>query len=604
MLDVLLDHLDDVTDARGLTLMDKLAAAGVPPAALTGGNTQTFSSPGQDTRLPVLRQPRALPPITSVAAAPNFVPGVMQVPSMGPADPNLGVNVPSAPNLRAGTTTAIRPLQSEPGLVIGPSSERGVNQPAPFAPDSTTVPAGKFQNPEYPRALDVQANLAAKTMQDLEEARAREERFQKEHAWHPSTIETPAGPQKVGGTLKSKLYTIGDIASRIAAPNLNAMTFGLAKQRALAPYQREIQSDVEKMKVSGPMTAAQGAAERDLQTGQAERGALGVYVAPAGSKVTVYDENTGKSTETTVSKDTDLLRYLDKGGTLRQQILGEHFEKPTKFSDFESYWKDKKAEIESQPLIDPKTGQPVIDEQTGKPKFQTATSQQELDAYKEWKEKEKEDQGTWEPLYDDKGNVLYEHNTKTRETRPATGNEPPTTGVPKESTTAAGAHIKETQQAALDKKLQGYQGIIDEATNAQGFAQAAAQGNAEADPALILTFFKVMRSQAASGAGSGIRFTQQEQNLIINSRSVGQDIKAFWQKLGGKGQKLTPEQRQNVLAIVEKYGTRARLKREALINPNTPLTDDELVDYMTLAGGDKKVARGMIKDDNRTVPEK
>lgn len=99
-----------------------------------------------------------------------------------------------------------------------------------------------------------------------------------------------------------------------------------------------------------------------------------------------------------------------------------------------------------------------------------------------------------------------------------------------------------------------YQALIDEAAQAHQLADMAEAGNAPADVDLALSFFKTMRG----AGGAGIRFTQAEQNLIMGARSTAGDIEGVAQKVLGGGQKFTPEQRANILNVIDLHAQAAQ----------------------------------------------
>lgn len=127
--------------------------------------------------------------------------------------------------------------------------------------------------------------------------------------------------------------------------------------------------------------------------------------------------------------------------------------------------------------------------------------------------------------------------------------------VPAGTTTTAGMAMDARANAAgATKEAKAAQSIVDEADLAHQAAQEAANGNAEGDVDLMLSFFKTMKGSS----GAGIRFTQQEQNLIKGARSSGQDLMAIGQKVIGSGQSLTPTQRENVLRIIDLHANAAK----------------------------------------------
>jgi hypothetical protein len=123
--------------------------------------------------------------------------------------------------------------------------------------------------------------------------------------------------------------------------------------------------------------------------------------------------------------------------------------------------------------------------------------------------------------------------------------------LPKGSGTLSGVG---TAGKATDKQTQAYQGIVDEADLAHQAADLAGKGNAEGDADLALSFFKTMKG----ANGSGIRFTQAEQNLIKGARGSSGDLQAAAQKVIGNGQMFTPKQRQDILQIIDLHANAAR----------------------------------------------
>lgn len=109
------------------------------------------------------------------------------------------------------------------------------------------------------------------------------------------------------------------------------------------------------------------------------------------------------------------------------------------------------------------------------------------------------------------------------------------------------------ETAAKDKETKPLQQSIDDAEQAHTLAQMGDAGNAEADVDLALSFFKTMRS-----GGQGIRFTRQEQDLIIGARSSAQDLLGVAQKVFGSGQKFTPEQRAQIVKVIDVHADAAR----------------------------------------------
>lgn len=118
-------------------------------------------------------------------------------------------------------------------------------------------------------------------------------------------------------------------------------------------------------------------------------------------------------------------------------------------------------------------------------------------------------------------------------------------------TTSQGISEIDKQQQAVQKQIQPYQAVIDESNQAQQLKDAADKGNAEADVGLALTFFKAMRS--GTTGGSGIRFTQQENNLIMGARSLWDAMEVRGNKIFANGQPLSKTQRQSILDVIKIY---------------------------------------------------
>jgi hypothetical protein len=125
-------------------------------------------------------------------------------------------------------------------------------------------------------------------------------------------------------------------------------------------------------------------------------------------------------------------------------------------------------------------------------------------------------------------------------------------------TTGGGAAIQNRAAGAAAKESKPYQDMVENAAQAHQLAEMAEKGNASADVDLVLSFFKMMKG----AGGQGVRFTQQEQNLIIGARSAGQGLVAIGQKVIGEGQPLTPEQRKHMVAVMDMHAKAAELHLE------------------------------------------
>ena len=153
------------------------------------------------------------------------------------------------------------------------------------------------------------------------------------------------------------------------------------------------------------------------------------------------------------------------------------------------------------------------------------------------------------------------------------------------STTAAGAGAA---GKAADKQNQQYQQVVDDADTAHQLAREAESGNAPADVDLALAFFKAMK-----GTGSGIRFTQAEQNLIMGARNSVGDLQGVAQKVIGEGQKFTPDQRNKILRVIDIHADQARKHLggggsggpEGNGGSDTPPPGAKVRDYSNLSSG-------------------
>lgn len=178
--------------------------------------------------------------------------------------------------------------------------------------------------------------------------------------------------------------------------------------------------------------------------------------------------------------------------------------------------------------------------------------QEAIKAYK--KDTEKEPTGSWMPLYDEKGNVTGAWNATTGETKKSPG------GLP--GKTAPGSHIGTAAEAAMEKKVAPLRGIVEEADKAATLKDLADKGNAEADVDLALTFFKTMRS--AQQGGSGIRFTQQENNLIMGARSLWGGLEVKGNQIFSNGEPLSKVQRQQILDVINVHKQAAQRQLQEL----------------------------------------
>jgi hypothetical protein len=148
--------------------------------------------------------------------------------------------------------------------------------------------------------------------------------------------------------------------------------------------------------------------------------------------------------------------------------------------------------------------------------------------------------------------------------------EDPATGAPKMFNSKTGEMKDAPQgmakQGTFEKGNEKVQNIIQSSAMAHQLESEAEKGNAEADPALALAYFKTIKGPD----GTGIRFTQTEQNLILGARNAAGDLEALGQKVIGGGQKFTPEQRKNVVKIIDMYAQAAQRQHGGGGNPESP----------------------------------
>ncbi len=106
------------------------------------------------------------------------------------------------------------------------------------------------------------------------------------------------------------------------------------------------------------------------------------------------------------------------------------------------------------------------------------------------------------------------------------------------------ARAEGTQQA---KETQGLKDIVSAADEAKDLQKAGDAGNSEADVALTLAYFKVMKGTA----GAGIRFTTAEQNMITGARSLSEALEVKGNKVFANGQPLSKQQRQRIVDTMQ-----------------------------------------------------
>jgi hypothetical protein len=222
-----------------------------------------------------------------------------------------------------------------------------------------------------------------------------------------------------------------------------------------------------------------------------------------------------------------------------QPRLNPQTQKP--FSYLEAYQAVKQAGQDAKPDKEETAEQQYIKSETAKGvPLETA-----IKNYAKITKTAPQEPGSYMPLYDEKGHVTGAWDPKSgRIAKP-----PDLSG-----TTTGGAAIASKADAATTKEAQPYQQMVDSATQAHELADMASKGNASADVDLVLSFFKMMKGTG----GAGVRFTQQEQNMILGARNSGQDLLGIGQKVIGEGQALTPEQRKNMVAVIDMHAKAAQ----------------------------------------------
>lgn len=214
-----------------------------------------------------------------------------------------------------------------------------------------------------------------------------------------------------------------------------------------------------------------------------------------------------------------------------------------------------------KPRINPETKQPYTHlealkaveaaKQTGKPPTKPdSPEQQYIDEYQKKHpgasvaeaekhyvaDTQKPQQGTYMPLYNDKGQVVGAWD-------PATGtirNAPPS--MP--GTTSQGHGIS----GKNDKQIEKYQGVLDHVTMAD---EAAKEPTGPGDYTILMSFVD------ATKPSSGFRFTEAERKMIIGARSLGQAATAKYDEYT-KGPFLGPEQRTQMLDIIHNAARQAQ----------------------------------------------
>jgi hypothetical protein len=154
----------------------------------------------------------------------------------------------------------------------------------------------------------------------------------------------------------------------------------------------------------------------------------------------------------------------------------------------------------------------------------------------------KTEPGNFMPLYDEHGKVAGAWDPKSGRVI----NQPSLPG-----NTAQGNAQNEHQQAALDKKLEPLQGVLDEIAESREYAATPSATN---DYGLLMNFIGVTKPESLAK----LRLNQNEVGLATKTRGTLGDIQALLQKVQN-GQMLTPDQRKDMLdtmATVEKFTQR------------------------------------------------
>lgn len=337
-----------------------------------------------------------------------------------------------------------------------------------------------------------------------------------------SQIQDPTGRR-----ILKTLDTIGSIA----APNLMRSIPGteLHHQGLLGQQREMLGQDL------GNESTEAGIGEKQAQTGATQETTAEM---PQKLKLEQQREEDARAPKPKEEKWSEFANFTDTDGTplVREENSGQVVrandkKPPTGFKP--SKPTTDKPDSPEQQFIDAETAKGV-------------PLQQAIADYAKASRQPPQEPGSYMPLYDEHGKVTGAWNAKTGHIAQAPQNMP--------GTTSQGAGIGSKADAVVKKESQPYQQMIDTAAEGHKLAEMAGQGNASADVDLVLSFFKMMKGTG----GSGVKFTKQEQDLILGARSAGQGLEAIGQKVIGEGQPLTPEQRGHMVSVMDMHAKAAQ----------------------------------------------
>lgn len=174
------------------------------------------------------------------------------------------------------------------------------------------------------------------------------------------------------------------------------------------------------------------------------------------------------------------------------------------------------------------------------------TPENRLKAHKDWETQGgKEAEGSFMPLYDEKGHVVGAWNPKNGQVRKS-----PAEGTPGAlpGTTGQGQGIATKAATAHSKEIEGYQKVLDHVSMAD---EAAKDVTGPGDYTILMSFVD------ATKPSSGFRFTEAERKMIIGARSLGQAATAKYDEYT-KGPFLGPEQRTQMMNIIHNAAKQAQ----------------------------------------------
>ena len=172
-----------------------------------------------------------------------------------------------------------------------------------------------------------------------------------------------------------------------------------------------------------------------------------------------------------------------------------------------------------------------------------------------------------------------------------TGEKPPTVNVNAET----GALDRESTHYAKthDKAVTDANSQLDKIADARAMVNGSAEAQATGIPKVLTAL--------VSGAGSGVRITQPELNMIAKARGIGGDVEAFVQKLSS-GKKLTPDQQKQLTGLLDDVHDRVIYKQgieqEALDKINSGASRNEII------AADKDARKLMADYEGGTVKMK